>query len=109
MNEESNLYLNLIIRAHAAEDENDPTNLSQSRADSLRQLFIDSGVMSSRIITLFYGSNWPIATSESSNGLSGNRRAEFELCCDSYNTCMEKEKSIRKWLSEFSKTNDDQQ
>lgn len=52
-------------------------NLSQSRAESVRNYLIMNGIESWRIIAKGYGESMPIATNTTRDGRSQNRRIEF--------------------------------
>ncbi|WP_141621837.1 OmpA family protein, partial [Myxococcus sp. AB036A] len=51
--------------------------LSQDRADAVRQYLIQQGVESSRLTAKGYGPAQPIASNDTPEGRSANRRVEF--------------------------------
>ena len=53
--------------------------LSKSRAENVRNYFIDKGVNALRIKTGAYGKNKPVSSNQTSIGRAENRRAELEL------------------------------
>lgn len=54
-------------------------NLSESRAKSVRQYLIDNGVSASRLTARGYGPDKPVASNDTRNGRSLNRRVELVL------------------------------
>jgi outer membrane protein OmpA-like peptidoglycan-associated protein len=54
-------------------------NLSQGRADAVRQYLIQEGIQKSRVISVGYGENKPEATNDSDEGRQTNRRVEFKV------------------------------
>jgi len=54
-------------------------DLSQRRADAVKLFFISQGVDSSRLTSIGYGSDRPIADNATDSGRSRNRRTEFRL------------------------------
>jgi OOP family OmpA-OmpF porin len=54
-------------------------NLSQHRADSVKLYFVSRGVASSRLQSIGYGKDRPIADNSTSSGRATNRRTEFRL------------------------------
>lgn len=51
-------------------------NLSQRRADALKQALIKAGISSQRITTIGYGEEYPVATNMNEAGRQQNRRVE---------------------------------
>ncbi|XSE97745.1 OmpA family protein [Pseudomyxococcus flavus] len=51
--------------------------LSQERADAVRQYLIQQGIESSRLVAKGYGPDRPIASNDTLEGRSANRRVEF--------------------------------
>jgi OOP family OmpA-OmpF porin len=54
-------------------------DLSQRRADSVKLFFIANGIDGSRLTTIGYGLDRPIADNQTESGRSKNRRTEFRL------------------------------
>jgi OOP family OmpA-OmpF porin len=54
-------------------------DLSQRRADSVKMYFIANGIEASRLTTIGYGMDRPIADNGAESGRSKNRRTEFRL------------------------------
>jgi OOP family OmpA-OmpF porin len=54
-------------------------DLSQRRADSVKMYFIANGIDTSRLTTIGYGMDRPIADNKTESGRSKNRRTEFRL------------------------------
>ncbi len=54
-------------------------DLSQRRADSVKQYMVDAGIDASRIQTKGHGPDKPIADNKTGKGRAKNRRIEFEL------------------------------
>src|SRR5664279_4705057 len=54
-------------------------NLSQRRADSVKIYFVTRGIASSRLQSIGYGMERPIADNSTSSGRATNRRTEFRL------------------------------
>jgi len=57
-------------------------DLSQRRADSVRQWLIDNGLDASRITTQGLGPDNPIDTNDTKAGQAKNRRIEFKVLTD---------------------------
>jgi len=53
--------------------------LSQKRADIIKNYFISNGISTSRLISLGYGKNDPIADNNNSEGRALNNRIEFQV------------------------------
>lgn len=54
-------------------------DLSERRADAVKQYFVDAGIDASRIETKGLGPDEPIADNETKSGRADNRRIEFKL------------------------------
>jgi OOP family OmpA-OmpF porin len=54
-------------------------DLSQRRADAVKVYFIGKGIDPSRLTTVGYGMDRPIADNTTESGRSKNRRTEFRL------------------------------
>ncbi len=54
-------------------------DLSQRRAESVRQYFINAGIDENRLTAVGYGFDLPIATNKTNAGRAKNRRTEFKL------------------------------
>jgi OOP family OmpA-OmpF porin len=54
-------------------------NLSQSRAQSVRQYLVDQGVAPDRLTAKGYGPDKPLASNDTRDGRRANRRVELEL------------------------------
>jgi OmpA-OmpF porin, OOP family len=54
-------------------------NLSQRRADSVKMYFVSRGIASSRLQSIGYGMERPLADNSTSSGRASNRRTEFRL------------------------------
>ncbi len=53
--------------------------LSQRRADSVKMYFVSRGIASSRLVSIGFGKDRPIADNSTSSGRASNRRTEFKL------------------------------
>ena len=53
--------------------------LSQKRADSVKEYFVNKGIKSERLLTVGYGEEKPIADNKTKSGKAKNRRTEFKL------------------------------
>jgi OOP family OmpA-OmpF porin len=53
--------------------------LSQHRADSVKLYFVSRGIASTRLLSIGYGKDRPIADNSTSSGRATNRRTEFKL------------------------------
>jgi OOP family OmpA-OmpF porin len=53
--------------------------LSQRRANSVKLYFVSRGIPSSRLVSIGYGKDRPIADNSTANGRATNRRTEFRL------------------------------
>lgn len=54
-------------------------DLSQRRADAVRQYLMNRGVAGERLVAIGYGATRPIATNETEGGRGKNRRVQFEI------------------------------
>lgn len=74
-----NLYME--IQGHTDDRGNDAANLelSQARADAVRQWFVDHGVPAEQLIAIGYGETVPMADNHSDAGRAENRRVEFKI------------------------------
>ena len=73
--------LQLVIYAHTDNVGNQRKNkdLSQDRAMAIVAYFIANGIDESRLQAIGYGEERPIASNDTLEGRSQNRRVEFEL------------------------------
>lgn len=69
------------IEGHTDNVGNEEMNLrlSQNRAQSVRQYFIDKGIPAERVAAMGYGESRPIAPNTTSEGQARNRRVEIHL------------------------------
>lgn len=65
--------------------------LSQRRADALRRALINAGISSSRIETVGYGEDFPVATNINEAGRQQNRRVEVIISKDEENVAERRE------------------
>lgn len=72
---------NLSINGHTDNTGGDELNLklSQDRADAAKAYLVEHGVSSERIMATGFGSTKPIASNDTDEGRSQNRRVEFKL------------------------------
>ncbi len=66
-------------------------NLSQRRAESLKQALTNAGISSSRIETIGYGEKFPVATNMNEAGRQQNRRVEVIISKDERNVAERRE------------------
>jgi outer membrane protein OmpA-like peptidoglycan-associated protein len=73
--------VNLEISGHTDNKGRSSYNLtlSQHRADSVKLYFVSRGIASSRLMSIGYGKDRPIADNATSTGRATNRRTEFRL------------------------------
>lgn len=73
--------MNLMITGHTDSDGEDAYNqdLSQRRADSVKDYLVSQGVEASKLVTKGLGETDPIATNKTENGKFRNRRIEFTV------------------------------
>jgi len=73
--------VSLEIQGHTDDRGNDEFNkdLSQRRADSVKQYLEGKGIEAGRITAVGYGEEQPIADNKTSKGKAKNRRVEFKL------------------------------
>lgn len=71
--------VSLRIEGHTDNTGPDELNrtLSQERADAVRQYLIQQGIENSRLVAKGYGPDRPIASNDTPEGRSANRRVEF--------------------------------
>ncbi len=69
------------IGGHTDSNGSDTYNqmLSQERAESVRQYLISHGIEASRLTAMGYGESKPVASNDTAEGRSENRRVEFKL------------------------------
>ncbi len=60
-------------------NENSNLQLSQSRANSVKNYLVKKGVLTSQLIAKGYGSSTPVATNETPEGRQENRRTEVHI------------------------------
>ncbi len=73
--------VNLEISGHTDNKGGSSYNLtlSQNRANSVKMYFVSRGISSSRLTSIGYGKDRPIADNSTSSGRATNRRTEFRL------------------------------
>jgi outer membrane protein OmpA-like peptidoglycan-associated protein len=73
--------LSVVIEAHTDANGGDDFNLklSQQRAQSIQEFFIQHGAEGERLVSVGHGENHPIADNTSAEGRAQNRRVEFRL------------------------------
>ena len=73
--------LNVVIEAHTDANGGNDFNfkLSQQRAQSIMDYFVQGGAQGERLVPVGHGENHPIADNKSGNGRAKNRRVEFRL------------------------------
>ncbi len=71
----------VIIKGHTDSEGSESFNqqLSEQRADRVRNFIISEGVAPSRITSLGFGESLPVATNATRDGRSQNRRVEIEI------------------------------
>lgn len=76
-----NTHLNFEVAGHTDNTGNyqSNVNLSESRAKSVRQYLIDNGVASERLNAMGFGPDKPVASNDTREGRSKNRRVELVL------------------------------
>lgn len=77
---DADVRIELIIEGHTSSDGAAASNLrlSEARAASLRNRLIELGIAPHRLEVVGYGETRPIATNETEEGRSRNRRVEFK-------------------------------
>ncbi len=72
---------NLVIEGHADSNGNDAMNLelSQKRANSVKEYLTQKGISGSRLTAIGYGETKPIATNDTALGRAKNRRVELKM------------------------------
>lgn len=53
--------------------------LSERRAEKVRQIIISAGIQPERVVAIGYGKKLPVATNETESGRQANRRVEFRI------------------------------
>jgi outer membrane protein OmpA-like peptidoglycan-associated protein len=73
--------LDVVIEAHTDANGGDAFNfkLSQQRAQSILDYFVQGGAQGERLVPVGHGENHPIADNKSPDGRAQNRRVEFRL------------------------------
>ena len=73
--------ITLIIEGHTDDRGRDDKNLqlSQARADSVKQYFVMKGIAPDRLTAIGHGETKPVATNKTNAGRQENRRIEFRL------------------------------
>ena len=73
--------LNVVIEAHTDANGGNDFNfkLSQQRAQSIMDYFVQGGAQGERLVPVGHGENHPIADNKSGDGRAKNRRVEFRL------------------------------
>ena len=73
--------LNVVIEAHTDANGSNDFNfkLSQQRAQSILDYFVQSGAQGVRLVPVGHGENHPIADNKNPDGRAQNRRVEFRL------------------------------
>jgi OOP family OmpA-OmpF porin len=76
-----NPQMKIELAGHTDSDGDDAFNmqLSQRRADAVKNYLIKKGIAANRILTKGYGETTPIATNETSEGKAKNRRTEVKV------------------------------
>lgn len=72
---------NIDLAGHTDSEGDDEANLqlSKDRAAAVRQYLIDKGIAADRVTSTGYGETKPIATNDTADGKSKNRRVEMKL------------------------------
>ena len=80
----TNPFLKVKIQAHTDNVGDAVANiqLSRDRAESVKNFLINKGIMSDRIIALYYGENKPLYSNDTKIGRSKNRRVEIKTFVD---------------------------
>jgi outer membrane protein OmpA-like peptidoglycan-associated protein len=73
--------LKVQVEGHTDDVGKDDVNLqlSQDRADSVRQWLIDAGVEGERLVAIGFGETKPVQSNKSAKGKAANRRVEFNI------------------------------
>ena len=73
--------LSIVLEGHASSDgsESYNQNLSEKRANSVKNLLVNFGIKASQIKVIGYGETQPIDSNNTSLGRSNNRRVVFRL------------------------------
>jgi outer membrane protein OmpA-like peptidoglycan-associated protein len=76
-----NLDRKVVVNGHT-DDSGDPQQnirISNARAESVKARLVDMGIAETRILTIGYGHNSPIASNDTAAGRRANRRVEIVL------------------------------
>jgi len=76
MNQQTNIRIELAGHTDNSGNPEDNINLSQSRAEVVKQFLVDQGVDENRITAKGYGQNQPVDTNDTDEGRANNRRTE---------------------------------
>jgi len=81
---QENSLIKLEISGHTSNEGDSQKNkaLSLARAETIAQFLTQQGIESSRITTLGFGSEKPIADNNTLKGKKRNRRVEFRIIID---------------------------
>jgi OOP family OmpA-OmpF porin len=73
--------MRLKISGHTDNVGGDELNiqLSKDRANAVKEFLIDRGINAEILIVLYFGKDKPIATNDTEEGRSKNRRVEFDI------------------------------
>ena len=73
--------MEIEISGHTDSKGSDDYNLqlSQGRADAVRQYLVDNGISEDRIISKGYGETVPLADNDTEEGRQTNRRVQFTV------------------------------
>jgi len=72
-----NMEVEIAGYSDAQGSDNYNRELSQKRANSVRDYIIGQGIPSARLVAIGYGEQNPIATNDTDDGRAKNRRVEF--------------------------------
>lgn len=77
----SDMAMKIEVGGHTDTDGNDPANmqLSQRRADAVKQYIVKKGISANRILTKGYGETAPLAPNNTEDGKAKNRRTEIKV------------------------------
>jgi peptidoglycan-associated lipoprotein len=84
---QSNTGVMLTIQGHTDERGSDEYNLAlgQRRAATVKRYLVDHGIADSRLQTITYGEERPVAQGSDESAWAQNRRAEFEITAGGQN------------------------
>jgi peptidoglycan-associated lipoprotein len=76
---QKNQDINITVEGHCDDRGSDAYNiaLGERRAESVRDFLVNQGIETSRLKTVSYGKERPIATGENETAWAQNRRAQF--------------------------------